>query len=35
MEGAVVRTLSVIPETRMFSREADAFRILSKHAPII
>ena len=35
MEGAIVRTLSVSPETRMSSREADVFRILSKHARII
>jgi len=35
MEGTVARTLSVGPETRMSSREADVFRILSKHARII
>lgn len=33
MEGAVARTLSVGPETCTSSREADVFRILSKHAP--
>jgi hypothetical protein len=35
MEGAVARTLSVSPQTRTSSREADVFRILSKHARII
>ena len=35
MEGAAARTLSVGPETRTSSREADVFRILSKHARII
>ena len=35
MEGAAARTLSVGPETRTSLREADVFRILSKHARVI
>ena len=35
MEGAAGRTLSVGPWTRTSSREADVFRILSKHARAI
>jgi hypothetical protein len=35
MEAAAERTLSVGPETRTSSREADVFRILSKRTRVI